>query len=70
MTTDKAQIYHAAARRYVQYGSKYGFCFAEFLLADFLPQKKKLSGKVCDIPVDRIPAFMEALKKPPMQEAA
>lgn len=70
MKPDKAQIYHAAARKYIQYGTRYGFFHAEFILAKHLPRGKLIDGKVCDIPLADLPAFLAELKFPPQAEAA
>lgn len=55
-------LYREAARLHVRYAHHCGPVWAEGLLMDYLPTNNP-DGRVCDIPVEQIPAFMDALRE-------
>lgn len=61
--------YLEAARRFIAYGHRYGFLYAEAVLMDYLPQGKE-SGQVKDIPHAQLAAFTAALENPPRRTLA
>jgi hypothetical protein len=56
-----AEAYMDAAKRYINYGCKYGQARAKPILARYLPAND--GGRVCHIPIERIPAFVAELKR-------
>ena len=55
-------LYREAARLYVRYAQHCGPVWAEGLLMDYLPANH-LDGRVCDIPMEQLPAFMDAMRE-------
>ena len=55
-------LYQEAARLYVRYVNHASPLQAEALLMDYLPADN-LDGRVCDIPIEGISAFMDTLRE-------
>ena len=55
-------LYREAARLYVRYAHYCGPVWAEGLLMDYLPANH-LDGRVRDIPVAQLPAFMDTIRE-------